>query len=218
MWLLGLELKTLGRIATDPFLQSVTQLSLPMTYQDMALATFKYHYGTRVSQLYLCVSRGWPTKLYFVPSTRCRLETYRTDEAGVMPGVPQGFDKLVASFHRKVTSVTLGAEQIDVVWNKSQSEAGPKNSRQHGPQTRTAPHQWAGGVAFDISHSTPYMIDFIFHSFGNLYQCCIGSDLDLTTTLCWCCLELSWISLGVIASFPSLAPLIAQTGQSPNRN
>lgn len=40
----------------------------------------------------------------------------RTDEAGVMPGVAQGFNKLVASFHRKITSVTLGAEQIDVVF------------------------------------------------------------------------------------------------------
>lgn len=40
----------------------------------------------------------------------------RTDEAGVMPGVPQGFDKLIASFHRKITAMTLGAEQIDVVF------------------------------------------------------------------------------------------------------
>lgn len=40
----------------------------------------------------------------------------RTNEAGVMPGVPQGLDKLVASFHREITSMTLGAEQVDVVF------------------------------------------------------------------------------------------------------
>ena len=32
-----------------------------------------------------------------------------------MPGVAQGFDKLVTGLHGEVTAVTLGAEQIDVV-------------------------------------------------------------------------------------------------------
>ena len=32
-----------------------------------------------------------------------------------MPGMPQGFDKLVTSLHREIAAVTLGAEQIDVV-------------------------------------------------------------------------------------------------------
>lgn len=40
----------------------------------------------------------------------------RTNEACVMPGVPQGLNKLVTSFHREITSMTLGAEQIDVVF------------------------------------------------------------------------------------------------------
>lgn len=40
----------------------------------------------------------------------------RTDEAGVMPGVPQGLDKLVTSFHREIASMALGAEQVDVVF------------------------------------------------------------------------------------------------------
>ena len=44
-----------------------------------------------------------------------RLNTYRTNEAGVMPGMPQGFDKLVTSFHREITAMTLGAEQVDIV-------------------------------------------------------------------------------------------------------
>lgn len=39
----------------------------------------------------------------------------RANEAGVMPGVAQGFDKLVAGLHGEITAVTLGAEQIDVV-------------------------------------------------------------------------------------------------------
>lgn len=32
-----------------------------------------------------------------------------------MPGVAQGLDKLVTGFHREITSMTLGAEQVDVV-------------------------------------------------------------------------------------------------------
>lgn len=40
----------------------------------------------------------------------------RTNEAGVMPGMPQGFDKLVTSFHGEITAMTLGAEQVDVVF------------------------------------------------------------------------------------------------------
>lgn len=44
-----------------------------------------------------------------------QVKTYRTDEAGVVPGMPQGFDKLVTSLHGEVAAVTLGAEQSDVV-------------------------------------------------------------------------------------------------------
>lgn len=39
-----------------------------------------------------------------------------------MPGMPQSFDKLVTSLNREITAMTLGAEQIDVVWNERQSE------------------------------------------------------------------------------------------------
>jgi hypothetical protein len=40
----------------------------------------------------------------------------RTNEAGVMPGMPQCFNKLVTGFHREITAMTFGAEQIDVVF------------------------------------------------------------------------------------------------------
>lgn len=40
----------------------------------------------------------------------------RTDEAGVMPGMPQRFDELVTSLHREIAAMTLGAEQIDIVF------------------------------------------------------------------------------------------------------
>ena len=56
----------------------------------------------------------------FSESQNTRLKTYCANEAGVMPGMPQGFDKLVTSLHGEITAVTLGAEQIDVVWNKRQ--------------------------------------------------------------------------------------------------
>lgn len=46
---------------------------------------------------------------------RALAKTYRTDEAGVMPGMSQGFDELVPSLHGEVAAVTLGAEQSDVV-------------------------------------------------------------------------------------------------------
>lgn len=39
-----------------------------------------------------------------------------------MPGMPQSFDKLVTSLDREIAAMTLGAEQIDVVWNERQSE------------------------------------------------------------------------------------------------
>lgn len=58
----------------------------------------------------------------FSESQNTRLKTYRANEAGVMPGVAQGFDKLVAGLHGEITAVTLGAEQIDVVWNERQSK------------------------------------------------------------------------------------------------
>lgn len=51
----------------------------------------------------------------FSESHNTRLKTYCANEAGVMPGMPQGFDKLVTSLHREIAAVTLGAEQIDVV-------------------------------------------------------------------------------------------------------
>lgn len=38
------------------------------------------------------------------------------NEAGIMPGMPQSFDKLVTSLNREITAMTLGAEQIDVVF------------------------------------------------------------------------------------------------------
>lgn len=40
----------------------------------------------------------------------------RANEAGVVPGMPQGFDKLVTSLHGEIAAVTLGAEQIDIVF------------------------------------------------------------------------------------------------------
>lgn len=51
----------------------------------------------------------------FSESQNPRLNTYRADEAGVMPGMAQGFDKLVTSLHREIAAMTLSAEQIDVV-------------------------------------------------------------------------------------------------------
>ena len=58
----------------------------------------------------------------FSESQNPRLKTYRTNEAGIMPGMPQGFNKLVTSLHREIAAMTLGAEQIDVVWNERQSK------------------------------------------------------------------------------------------------
>lgn len=46
---------------------------------------------------------------------RSQLKTYGADEARVMPGVSQGFNKLVTSLHGEITAMTLGAEQSDVV-------------------------------------------------------------------------------------------------------
>lgn len=39
-----------------------------------------------------------------------------TNEAGVVPGMTQGFDELVTSLHREIAAVALGAEQSDVVF------------------------------------------------------------------------------------------------------
>lgn len=44
-----------------------------------------------------------------------RLKTYCADEAGVVPGMPQGFDKFVTSLHGEITAMTLGAEEVDIV-------------------------------------------------------------------------------------------------------
>lgn len=58
-----------------------------------------------------------------------------------MPGMPQGFDKLVTSLHGEITAVTLGAEQIDVVWNERQrkDQATPTQYRNNPPD------HWAWG-------------------------------------------------------------------------
>lgn len=37
--------------------------------------------------------------------------SYRTDEAGVVPGVTQSLDELITSFNREVTAMTLSAEE-----------------------------------------------------------------------------------------------------------
>lgn len=39
-----------------------------------------------------------------------------------MPGMPQGFNKLVSSLHGEIAAMTLGAEQVDVVCKERQSE------------------------------------------------------------------------------------------------
>lgn len=44
--------------------------------------------------------------------------SYRTDEAGVVPGVAQSLDELIASFNREVTAMTLRAEECDVIWQR----------------------------------------------------------------------------------------------------
>lgn len=41
--------------------------------------------------------------------------SYRTDEAGVVPGVAQSFDELIASFHWEVAAMTLCAKECDVI-------------------------------------------------------------------------------------------------------
>jgi len=41
--------------------------------------------------------------------------TYRTDEAGVVPGVTQSFDELITSLHREVAAMTLSAEECDII-------------------------------------------------------------------------------------------------------
>lgn len=41
--------------------------------------------------------------------------SYRTDEAGVVPGVAQRLDELIPGFDREVTAVTLSAEECDVI-------------------------------------------------------------------------------------------------------
>lgn len=37
--------------------------------------------------------------------------SYRTDEAGVVPGVAQRLDELITRLHRELTAMTLGAEE-----------------------------------------------------------------------------------------------------------
>lgn len=41
--------------------------------------------------------------------------SYRTDEAGVVPGLTQSLDELITGFNREVTAVTLCAEERDVI-------------------------------------------------------------------------------------------------------
>ena len=112
-------------------LQCFAALGLSMTISHTALFTCDVsrrgicklwgsfrHQNATVASLYV---EGLPARLHFVPSIpfsdgwNSGIETYRTNEAGVMPGVPQGLDKLVTSFHREIASMALGAEQVDVV-------------------------------------------------------------------------------------------------------
>lgn len=41
---------------------------------------------------------------------------HRTNKAGVVPSMAEGFDELVAGLHREVTAVALGAEKGDVIF------------------------------------------------------------------------------------------------------
>lgn len=40
----------------------------------------------------------------------------RTDEAGVVPGVTKSLNELITSFNREVTSMTLSAEECDIIF------------------------------------------------------------------------------------------------------
>lgn len=46
----------------------------------------------------------------------CGRRCYRADEAGVVPGVAQRLDELVAGLHGEVAAMTFGAEEGDVIW------------------------------------------------------------------------------------------------------
>lgn len=46
----------------------------------------------------------------------CGWRCYRADEAGVVPGVAQRLDELVAGLHGEVAAMTFGAEEGDVIW------------------------------------------------------------------------------------------------------
>ena len=44
--------------------------------------------------------------------------SYRTDEAGVVPGVTQSLDELIPCFHWEVTAMTLSAEECNIIWER----------------------------------------------------------------------------------------------------
>lgn len=50
------------------------------------------------------------------PSDPAARGPYRTNKAGIVPGVTQSLDELIASFHWEVAPMTLSAEQRDVIW------------------------------------------------------------------------------------------------------
>lgn len=88
----------------------------------------------------------WPSwsLLPLLRQSEPQLKTYRANEAGVVPGMPQGFDKFVTSLHGEIAAVTLGAEQIDIVWNERQSEDQPPGrlggvSWPYQPNVKTIP-------------------------------------------------------------------------------
>lgn len=127
----------------------------------------------------------------FSESQNTRLKTYRANEAGVMPGVAQGFDKLVAGLHGEITAVTLGAEQIDVVWNERQSkdQAGRDAPPSHTnpipepPPRSLSLRQWWNPIGYLSSgtQNSSYMIGFFLFQWFALGLC----RFRLVTTLCW---------------------------------
>lgn len=180
----------------------------------------------------------WPTRS-LLPLLRkseppAVLKTYCADEAGVMPGVSQGFDKLVPSLHGEIAAMTLGAEQIDVVWNERQSE--DQASRQAGRSildTLTQCHnndttpqitelgQWGGPNWLLLILQTKCSVTWLcFFLFNNLHWWCM--DSGLVTTLCWFNLQtlsrsvINFLSTGWFSLLP-LSPFRAQTDQSQKR-
>lgn len=126
-----------------------------------------------------------------------------------MPGVSQGFNKLVTGFHGEITAMTLGAEQIDVVWNERQSE--DQASRQAGRSILDTP-TWCPNN--DI---TPQITERGQWVWSNWFTCCLADkmlsymivvsflfnhlhrwsmDSGLVITLCW--FDLQTLSIPVV--------------------